>query len=814
MARRENELFIGKEYLNKEGASIKHIGLIKKYATVNVNKLADEKIKLIGLDLETDYKTAELKLLGFWNGTDYSYYLKNFLSVMFSKLKYCAYNRVSIAYWNRLDPFVLFKEFIKPLPEESKRIALERFGKIGGEFDRKLCEWSITPLVELEFRGYYFGIKNVIRSSIQFFIRKKDSDYLDTVWAYDIAQLYQSGLEREMMSRKDLYPYYSKVDKSAHLVDWQRFYNDRDYRVNKVLKSNELDSRAVYDLGNLIQDMIREAFGYYTNTLVSTGSIARSGLVADITNYYTSQGLDKKMAKGKINNDIKSIGIINYYDKWYKELGADKLKDFLCLSTEAYSGGYIEALEYGRVKEAYYSDIASAYPSIIAELYDLRGATITSGKGIPPKKAYSYCLIRGTVNIPDSIQIHPITIKHPLYTSTNIRATGNYIASYTIEEREFLEGLGATFSDEVWYNIETTGKPSPIAQAVIRFVELRAKQLAEGNSAQYVSKITANSLYGILFEAVDTYEENEDREVTRVGYRSGEFFNPIYATIITSRTRLLISKACYNILDNGGKPLLIMTDSIFWKGTPEMISSEYVREKKTLGYFEKPERVTDLVLLGTGRYTYNKDGYIFSKNRGLNVSSLHAPEGVDVDGFNWSTALNMAVKEKSYMIKVKTRLLVSVGKVLHDGAYNVDDLGLVTEVDREVNIIAGLKKRIIDRKVQDITNLNKGTVKTVAYHLQSGMLGDSKPIDQSLPILRAEVMKKDVITSSARKLKTRNEAQKRYQKANYNKLYAKQKEKYEELKKYGYSAKERAKMSKWSNERILKKLKEDNKEVE
>lgn len=62
----------------------------------------------------------------------------------------------------------------------------------------------------------------------------------------------------------------------------------------------------------------------------------------------------------------------------------------------------------------------------------------------------------------------------------------------------------------------------------------------------------------------------KDKDVFRAGYRAGEFFNPIYATIITSETRLLISKSCKAIEEKGGKPFLIMRDSIFWTGRGSM----------------------------------------------------------------------------------------------------------------------------------------------------------------------------------------------------------------------------------------------------
>ncbi|MEM0172953.1 MAG: hypothetical protein QXI16_00435 [Sulfolobaceae archaeon] len=476
MARRTNEMFIGREFMSADGPSIKHPALISLYANVNSNKIKSDPIKLIGLDLETNHKTGELKLLGFYDGTSYSYNTNDFLDVLYAYCKHASFENISLAYWNRLDPFVLYKQFLHRLSDEKIKTSMSRFGKISGEWDKKLKTWTIEPVVEIEIApNVYFGIKNVVRSSIQFFYRKKDSQYLDTVWAYDIAQLYEKGLEAEALDRL---PYYSKVDKSAHLVDWVRFDTDSEYK-KLVLLSNELDSRAVYDLGNQIQEEFKTAFSWYPNTLVSTGSLARSAVVAVRFNFYEKQlklkrsnDDDFKTIMAKVDSDIKTIGFINHFDGLIEKYGDELIKDLYALSFEAYSGGYIETIRYGYAKKGYIADITSAYPASIVNLYDLTNCVIETGIGEPPRKPYSYVFIRGLVNIPYHVNYHSITVKHPIDNTSNIRATGEYYASYTIEERDFLLEQGATFSDEKWYLIQTEGKKSPLAESCKTFFDV------------------------------------------------------------------------------------------------------------------------------------------------------------------------------------------------------------------------------------------------------------------------------------------------------------------------------------------------------
>lgn len=746
--RRENELFIGREFMNVEGRSIKHPSLIKHFASVNMNKIHDEPIKLVGLDLETNHLTAELKLLGFYDGIKYAYYTKDFLEVIFSYIRYAKHENIAIAYWNRLDPFVIFRQFLQRLTEEQVKRSLKRFGNVSGEWDRKKGKWKVDPVVEVEYSNWCFGIKNAIRSSIQFFYYDKGDPQLKTVWAYDIAQLYLNGLEKEATKRL---PYYSKVDKSAHLVEWDRFESDEFYRNDIVLKSNELDAKAVRDLGIMIQEEFKTAFGYFPRSLISQGSLARASIVAKIIDKY--KDIEDEAERNRMAvDDIKSIGFINYYDEWLEKYGEFILKDLFALTTEAYSGGYIEAIRLGYSESAYYSDLASAYPSIEVELYDLRNAKITTGKGSPPIIDKSYCFIRGKVEIPEEVQYHPLTIKHPIHKETNIRAVGDYIASYTIEERNYLLSLGATFTEETWYNIETSGHLSPLAEVIKEFIHLREKLKAENNSAEYMAKISANSAYGILFEATMDHEDFED-DVINIGYRAGEFFNPIFATYITANTRIKLARASNEIEKQGGKVLLLMTDSVFWQGSPEMLPKDMIREVKTLGYFEPPQEVKNFLCLGSGRYGYeNENGYVQAKKRGLNATGYMDEQGIMIEDFSWLEALKSAVRQDSEYMYIKVRTLVSVGLIAHSLSFTYNDLGKVIEQERQVEIITGRTKRFFFQDDIKVEALLKGLIETKSLVISQGMLGKGEEVDQTLPLLRSEMMKK---TAISRKEKTR-----------------------------------------------------------
>jgi len=915
MSKRSNELYAGVENVTKDGVNLKHPSKILHYASVNSDKVSDIPITICGLDLETDYKTGELKLLGFYkNRKTYSWHTDNFIKVIYQYIKWASRNKVSLAYWNRLDPFVILKQFLIHMEENEAEKRLERFGKVAGEWNRKTQKWDIEPVVEVKTTmGARFGIVQAIRSSVQFFYMTKDDLYPRKVWAFDIAQLFMNRLEVEAKR----FDWYSKLGEEFHKVDWERFENDKEYKKG-VLLSNELDARACTELAYTIQEDFKTAFKWYPRTLISQGSLARSAIVAQLKNIFDEHIEVEDLLKMKVHDEVCSIGFMNYYDEWSNRFGEDTLKDLYCLATEAYSGGCIESVRYGYAKEGCYADIASAYPSYIVDLYDLRNAEVIKGKGPPPTPNAGYVFIRGTVNIPEHVNYHPITVKHITSEETNVRPVGKFRASYIKEERDFVKSIGGTFEDEEWYLLETEGKLSSLARVCKEFISLRKKLKEQKSSSEYMAKITASSLYGILYEAVETHEEHQEEKsiileedkdtfyrdilgryrnsicfdgyekdlkyafdidypktrtlwhnpkgmapdviameiqeqgihlqsdnpvdiiieidslyrmptrqtleksivvdgVRRVGHRAGEFWNPIYASIITAKTRVMLTKASTEIEKRGGKPIILMTDSITWEGTQDMLPKNMWREEKTLGYFEKPEKVQDIVCLGTGRYGYKKwdeerKGYVsvVAKRRGLNATDLHDSRGIPIEGeFSWLKALDIMKEAKSLTIPITVRALVTAGMVLNQRKWRIEDLGRIVEEKRYVKAIVGLNKRIASRDIYNINTLTTSLVDTRSIIYRDNLLLDSDVVDSTYPDLRNEVMQREVLTKKEKRKKTTRKATKKYEDKNRPLISRKWKQKYHYFKSLGYNSTEASRYAGWSDARIKAFLAEE-----
>lgn len=795
MSRKENDFYIGYKNFDLEGSHIKHFATIEYFNNLNINKIKNEIKDLIGIDLETNHKTGELKLLGFFDGEKYFYHLNNFIGALFSQVKSASINNKSLSYWNKLDPFILYKQFLLMVDKKTQYESLKRFGKISGKWDRKEQRWIQEPIIKIKFLNYEFGIMNIIRSSIQFYYMSDYKKIINKVWAYDIANLYQGNLSQEGTR----FSYYSKVDESAHLIDWNRFYNDNNYKFNIVLKSNYLDARVVRDLGLLIQEDFKLSFGYYPNTLLSYGSLTRSAIVAEITNFHKQNISDKKELQRKVLEDVKSISIRNYYDLWIKKFGRFVTEELFCMATESYSGGYIETLEFGFTEKVFTADIASAYPSIEVGLYDLRNCKITYGYGAPPTIKNSYCFIRGDIKTPKNLNFNPITVKHPFSKTTNIRATGEYKASYLLSSRNLLLNRGCEFKNEFWINIETKGKITPFAMAIKSFLKIRTKMLnkyGKGDSKEQLAKGNANSGYGITYECTPIYDIIEN-ELTKIGYRAGEFFNNIYASVITGEIRNLISDTCFKIEDRGGKVKMIMTDSIFASGDISIFPEENFKEVKTLGYFEKPEYVTKFMCLGSGRYEYYLKGDKYKgKTRGISMIDLMNKDGVIINNFNWRSLVYKAIGQKSNMIKVNTRVLVSPPMVLNYEKYEVKDLGLVVTESRDIDILAGKSKRLLNLNEDWLSKIATETITTKPLYLFKGMEGKNEIMDFSLSNFR-KVMKNIKIDDMETKIKNRKKVyNNNYRKNHKEEQNKKQREKYNIAKKYGFSVEESRKLSK------------------
>jgi hypothetical protein len=232
--------------------------------------------------------------------------------------------------------------------------------------------------------------------------------------------------------------------------------------------------------------------------------------------------------------------------------------------------------------------------------------------------------------------------------------------------------------------------------------ESRIKYSKTNISVSEMFKTIINSLYGITFELTDIYKENDD-DILWEGYRAGDFFNPIIASYITAFTRTYISEVSYNIIQNGGEVYLNMTDSIIFNGE---ITLDVFSKEKTLGKFEIPTEINDVIILGAGRYEYKEeftDKYVI-KNRGFSVERKDKSFYSDYDISDEFT--------------IKTREFVSSFKATTK-KFNFRQMGHLLESDYVINPFNLGGKRVVENYNVD---LNKEYTKTRPVKLEKGVL--------------------------------------------------------------------------------------------
>jgi len=230
----------------------------------------------------------------------------------------------------------------------------------------------------------------------------------------------------------------------------------------------------------------------------------------------------------------------------------------------------------------------------------------------------------------------------------------------------------------------------------------RMKYKKSNPSLSQMYKIILNSLYGITYELTDTYVENGD-VIEWVGYRAGDFFNPVIASYITSFTRTYLSDVSHNIIKNGGEVYLNMTDSIIYSGD---CSLDVFSDKKILGKFETPEDIKDVYILGAGRYEYKNEmtNKFTIKNRGFSVSvkdksfysKLKLDQSISLVHKTFVTSFKASTKKYAYE---------KMGYLIDD-TYNINPFNL------------GGKRIIVNRNV----NPNKEYTKTKPVYLERGII--------------------------------------------------------------------------------------------
>ncbi len=518
----------------------------------------DKTYKFNSIDIETI--DTELFLLGYIERGSYHYTLKDFYNTFNDLIiKSVQYNH-DILTWSRYDNTHLLKLLIKDVSPIEQRKILLRVGKV-------------SPVFEYKYKSFTITIEAIIRDSMIIKVKDNGAKERSTV-IYNLKNLYGSS-DLETVAKNYGIDYYTKIGIEYHIIDRDRYFKDLEYR-KLVIKANKLDNRVIIDIANRLITNFKQITGVYPKTIFSNGSLARS--------YLLSYMLDQDDFKVQYSSIFRRSKLFN---------------DLLDYSMKSYHGGKIESYIIGYVPNAKVIDITSAYPYSLSLLPKLTGRTYM-GSNLKLLDRFYYAFIRCDIHIKDKDFIHPITVRSPI-NKANISPYGylenivitkveyDYLLKYNVEVQVH-DFIGVYHEDNIY----------PYRDLMNELFGKRNENRKKNKSLADLYKELTNSQYGITYELTPIHEEDENG-INYIGLRAGDFFNPVIASYITALTRTYLSEVSYNIRQNGGNVYLNMTDSIIYSGE---VTLDVFSEKKTLGKFEPPELIKDIVIIGAGRYEY------------------------------------------------------------------------------------------------------------------------------------------------------------------------------------------------------------------
>ena len=582
------------------------------------------------IDLETI--DNELFLIGTHN-REYSYTLDNFYNYLNDFFIASIQRNRDILSWSRYDNTFIIKTLLERLGEDEKRNILERIG-------------IVTPLFTYEYKTFTIEVTNVIKENIILTITDQDK-HKKRLTLYNLKNLFNTDLVGATSDYK--LTYYSKMGEEFHKIDRTRFYEDLTYQKG-VIESNRLDNIVLIDLAEKLLNNFKAIAGVYPKTMYTAGSLARSYLLT-----------------------IKNINF-NFHSLFAKCVDYDTLLDY---SMKSYHGGKIESYVLGSIPKAKIIDISSAYPYALSKLPKLTKKVIKS-HDISKLNDYFYAFINCTIHhIPETL-IHPVTIPSPI-NSTNISPCGSFHAIITKVEYDYLRRHGVTITVKDYMAIKHVDGVYPYKDMIQSLFDSRLENKKNNPSLAALYKLILNSLYGITYELTDVYEE-VGLDINWKGYRAGDFFNPVIASYITSMTRSYLSEVSNHIVENGGRVYLNMTDSIIYDGEVKL---DVFSKKKTLGKFEYPEEIKDLIILGAGRYEYMDEftAKYTIKSRGFSVKVKDKAFYKDLD---LDDTVTIAHKTLVTFFRATTN------------KYSLQQLGHLVDDDYVINPLNLGGKRIID----------------------------------------------------------------------------------------------------------------------
>jgi len=380
----------------------------------------------------------------------------------------------------------------------------------------------------------------------------------------------------------------------------------------------------------------------------------------------------------------------------------------------SYAGGWIEIQKRGHFENLYKYDINSAYPYVMGKLIDpTLGGWRYSQEWL---QGSDYAFVKVLVNIDpeaskgsyqepfrrDKVDLSPISY---LLTHKGTQLRYYPVGEWTtyLSKNEYLfirdilgaRGLGTVDIIDGWFFFADPFCPRPLKKRINLLYELKselkgAQKYDSKLAIEYNQvKLLLNSLYGKFIQRTEIKKLDDNDKIYIDHYKTGNFFNPIWAAIITSECRLMIAKA---LLNKESSCAAITTDGIL---TTEPLDLKIGKE---LGeWSQEPGGETVIVLPGAYGIKGQKP-----------ESKIRAFKGI----FRGDTSKNwfdyLTLHKSDSFIHVRDKRPVSLMEaLLHTEKFTTKDINRFVEFERKYNLKE--YRRLWEEEIktcQDLLNKN------------------------------------------------------------------------------------------------------------
>jgi hypothetical protein len=327
--------------------------------------------------------------------------------------------------------------------------------------------------------GKHYEIKYIDRKF--FSITLKDTHRF---YFYDMFGFIENSLNNAAKNYLGEEKLHNVVDSSRLNTDWKYWEQNKDNIIKYCIK----DALLTKQIADYFWDLIYKNMNFYPKRPFSKGKIAEE--------YFLSKCYIPTI------NDIPIRA--------------------LELAYNSYLGGRFELIQKGYFEKCYTYDIKSAYPKIISELIDYNlGKWFKVKNGKLSSDAYS-----GYYNCKiDCLELiySPFTKK---IQGLSIYPNGKFNQTLTKNEIEYYRKNFKSVNIKIIDGIEFFPDEilNPFKEEILKLYDWKEKE--KDADLKYAIKIFMNAFYG---KTIQKSGENN---------RTGKVFNPIWATEITSQTRL------------------------------------------------------------------------------------------------------------------------------------------------------------------------------------------------------------------------------------------------------------------------------------